>query len=376
MARSRPVAIVGSNPATREAAPWDDPNTDIWVFNEAANAPWCRRADVVFQLHAPVIYRSPHNRSDPTHWAWLQAADPDLLVIYMQQPDPAVPASARYPLAEIVSALLGGFHQGAASGRGYFTSSVAYALALAIYQGRPRIRIYGVEMASNTEYNYQRDCVTFWIGLALGRGIRVEIAGGDGIFSRPLYGYEGSIETPPRDFQRRADELRGERAQARAAMDSAAKALTVSYDMPGLGDLIGVTADAATALGEIEGKLGEAERYGKKAADMWAQSGMAVIDRSEYEAASANATRSMNERAALVHRTAGRVDIWLDLWERTRKAEYRTTLATLIRAHLDAAHREGVARGVMQENNRLAGLIDEQIRAAGGDRAVAAITGG
>ena len=79
---NKTVAIVGTHPDTRDNAPFDDPNIDIWVFNEVAGKnvkqddgsfrPWAWRVDAVFQMHLPLIYRSLLNRSDPKHWEWLQ----------------------------------------------------------------------------------------------------------------------------------------------------------------------------------------------------------------------------------------------------------------------------------------------------------------
>lgn len=61
---------------------------------------------------------------------------------------------------------------------GYFTSSVAYALAYAILEKVDRIRLYGFELwtySCANEYEYERPCVEFWIAFALARGIKVEI---------------------------------------------------------------------------------------------------------------------------------------------------------------------------------------------------------
>ena len=85
------LAIVGSHPATRDNAPWDNHSIDIWVFNEAAREAWVKRWDAVFQLHKPTIYRNPNNRTDPKHWEWLQQVHGK--PIYMQAHDPMVPDS-------------------------------------------------------------------------------------------------------------------------------------------------------------------------------------------------------------------------------------------------------------------------------------------
>jgi hypothetical protein len=59
----------------------------------------------------------------------------------------------------------------------YFTNTVDYALALAIYLGHTEIHLYGVSMATGTEYAYQKPGVDFWCGVALGRGARIIVHG-------------------------------------------------------------------------------------------------------------------------------------------------------------------------------------------------------
>lgn len=55
----------------------------------------------------------------------------------------------------------------------YFTSTIAYAIALAIFNGATEIDLYGVTMEVESEYHYQKPCVDFWCGVAKGRGIKV-----------------------------------------------------------------------------------------------------------------------------------------------------------------------------------------------------------
>lgn len=55
----------------------------------------------------------------------------------------------------------------------YFGSTVDYALALAIHEGFSEIHMYGVNMANNEEYAYQKPSCEFWIGYAMGMGIEI-----------------------------------------------------------------------------------------------------------------------------------------------------------------------------------------------------------
>ena len=59
------VAIIGSHPATRGDFDWERTDADVWGFNEALSADWFERADGIFQMHKPVIWRSKTNRNDP-----------------------------------------------------------------------------------------------------------------------------------------------------------------------------------------------------------------------------------------------------------------------------------------------------------------------
>lgn len=68
-----------------------------------------------------------------------------------------------YPLQEVISYF----------GVDYFTNTIDYALALAIYKGFTEIDLYGVNMAFGSEYEYEKPGVEFWIGQAMGRGIKV-----------------------------------------------------------------------------------------------------------------------------------------------------------------------------------------------------------
>jgi hypothetical protein len=80
----------------------------------------------------------------------------------------------------------------------YFGNSIDYMLAYAIYQGYDHIHTYGVNMCYGTEYVWEKPATTFWIGLALGLGLKVSIHGsksellktGDG----KLYAYGNTQE--------------------------------------------------------------------------------------------------------------------------------------------------------------------------------------
>lgn len=57
----------------------------------------------------------------------------------------------------------------------YFTCSIAYMIAYAIYKGATEIEMYGVALLKEKEYAWERPCIEFWIGYAMGKGIKVAV---------------------------------------------------------------------------------------------------------------------------------------------------------------------------------------------------------
>ena len=53
----------------------------------------------------------------------------------------------------------------------YFKTSISYMLAYAIYQGYKSIRIDGIDQGPGWLYQQGKPYITFWLGVATGRGI-------------------------------------------------------------------------------------------------------------------------------------------------------------------------------------------------------------
>jgi len=97
-----------------------------------------------------------------------------------------IPLSQTFPLAECVKEF----------GKPYFSNTIGYMIAFAMLnfvkqaekKGRERIEgympltgfeieTYGVNQASSSEYFYEKAGVEYWLGMAVGRGIKVTING-------------------------------------------------------------------------------------------------------------------------------------------------------------------------------------------------------
>lgn len=221
------VCICGTNPITRELTDWTL-DADYWYFNESVSGSEVQKPDGtygwvhdrpvngVFQMHVPPIWRNTKNPTHPGHYEWL--TQPHDYPIFMQAEYPDVPASVRYPKDEIMRALLPGFVNETGDSQEYFTSTAAYAIALAIYQGRKVIRLFGIEAANNTDYLRQRAGITFWCGLAIGRGVKVVRLSKSLLMNEPIYGYKGEVMIQKQEIEISANRWTQEAAKAQATM--------------------------------------------------------------------------------------------------------------------------------------------------------------
>lgn len=185
---NKTVAIVGTSETTRKLVPYQNKNVDIWVFNSMVVQDWVPRCDVVFDMHKFESFELYETK----YLDWLKSKHKKQ-TFYVQQPDPRYPGTP-FPFDEVMADLMPNFVRGEEEiPIRYFTSSICYALALAIHQGYKRIEFYGIDMASNTEYIYQRDGIALFMGIAIARGIKVYIPTGCAMFQAPLYGYDDNL---------------------------------------------------------------------------------------------------------------------------------------------------------------------------------------
>lgn len=84
----------------------------------------------------------------------------------------------KYPLDEIIKKF----------GSRYFTNSISYMIAYAIYKRYKKINLYGVDVNVSSEYVFERPSIAYWCGVANGRGITVNWSKINPLY---LYGYEG-----------------------------------------------------------------------------------------------------------------------------------------------------------------------------------------
>jgi hypothetical protein len=82
----------------------------------------------------------------------------------------------------------------------YFSSTMDYAVALAVYKGYEKIDFYGMNMEWGTDYSVLKSGIDFWCGYAMGKGVEIVPHGEHSTIMKTedglLYGYG----TPQRRF--------------------------------------------------------------------------------------------------------------------------------------------------------------------------------
>lgn len=294
------LVIMGTHPNGFKTFDWSRTDCEIWMFNEAPNVKvegkqLYPKSDAVFQLHHEAIWKNPKNRIDEEHFKWLTSGQTP--VVYMQQSYKEVPKSLKYPLEDVL-ALVENVHivvNGKKGEFNYFSSSPDYALALAAQmhqrgQKYKRIEIHGVELATESEYQYQRTGFGFWTGYLAALGVELVLY--NSIFKSPMYGYEGDVVISSRYLEKRISDLTAEfgndkelyTQEAKAFLDSLPDLLTtnISKDVEKqLNEIIKKYEHA----GIINGKIKECQRYLEKAIAMEQASGASVFALGEFDQA-------------------------------------------------------------------------------------------
>jgi hypothetical protein len=378
------LIILGSHPRGAETFDFNRTDCDIWVFNEAlAIQPHIKKADAVFQMHAEAIWRNPHNRNDSNHAAWLKSGETPL--IYMQDVYPDVPKSVRYPLQDICQALLPAFswHGIDKQGDKYFSSTFCYALALGIHQGYKTIEVHGAEMETDTEYKYQRDGVTFWLGIAIGRGVKVKAY--TKIFDFPLYGYEGEATLHLSDFEKRIDELKPLIEEQRTRYKDITLYATQTLDeFLKTGKKYQETMDALKAqvtagyeINKLAGAMQENEKYIAKAKAMTEHAGEFQFSRQEFEGALMGTANEHDKAINAATTSAGACNALFNKAIQAKNYVKRKRAVDeflqVARQYLTASCYVGLYNGAASENSAYLAKLDKLIKAAGGSKSEAVL---
>ena len=154
------ITIVGSASPSAEEALWEDAGWDIWGLAWRSMP----RASILFETHHPSTW--PHH-APADYIAQLSRSG---LPLYLLHAVPALPNALEYPMADVKADLCPPGQEA-----DFFTSTLAYMVALAITKKPDEIGLWGCDMRADSEYAYQRPAMEYLIGLARGSGIKVFI---------------------------------------------------------------------------------------------------------------------------------------------------------------------------------------------------------
>lgn len=168
----RTIAIVGFAETSRMQVLTEPDTTEIWSLNRCYT--FLKRWDRHFEIHEQDLYMGKTGLREDNYMDLMRSWT---CPIYMQHLDPSVPTALQFPKDEIIHDL---FPADGEEGFDYFTTSIAYMLAMIAYehqQGQTvgAMHIYGVDMSAFSEYSEQLPCVNFWLGVLKGMGIKVVI---------------------------------------------------------------------------------------------------------------------------------------------------------------------------------------------------------
>lgn len=359
---NKKLAIVGTHPGTRDNAPFADQNFDIWVFNEAPQAEWCKRWTHDFQMHKPEVYTSPLNMVRGDHWEWLQQDHGIGKTIFQMEIDPRIPNSARYPLDELIDQFPAMIPV-EGDKTPFLTSTAAMVIPLALYLGYEYIEVYGVDMASNTEYTYQQHGWAYWSGVARALlGHSFVLKSGEQHFRKRLYAYEGEVQIEREYFAAKVPELEKEKhAQELRLMKFRDRfnEATLKGQAQKLPDLISEAHGIAVKLGEAVGAMQEAQMYAGREDP---------ISRQQFERRGAQAQQDGDQLRSVMDKESGKLEYVFNAWRASANEHALKQLRQFFDQYIQLGINVGGHLGVMRQNFEYLSAYDDRVTAAGGER--------
>lgn len=148
------IALVGMATGG-EDAPFFDPEWECWgMLKDQIARPRCK---ALYEMH---------DRDFNQKLGRLKVAEDVDVPIYWQYPDEG--PFRQYPLKDVQAAV----------GGDWFESMIAYMLGHAILMKPDMIGLWGIHMADDFEYFYQRPNLSWMLGVAEGKGIDIHLPEG------------------------------------------------------------------------------------------------------------------------------------------------------------------------------------------------------
>jgi hypothetical protein len=176
--QKRKIAIIGTAPQW-QLAPFDDPEWEIWgIFGVVGCG---KRFNRIYELHdKSVIEPMADQHKSGVYWETVSALGENYIT---KDPYDKAPNAKRFDF------------DGKLKKYGkYFASSASWLIAEAIDEGATTIGLWGINMASDSEYAYQKPSCTYLLGYARAKGVEIVIPESSELLSVP---FQYGIEKPP-----------------------------------------------------------------------------------------------------------------------------------------------------------------------------------
>lgn len=198
--RTKPaqIAIVGKAPSSMQLAPYKDQSWEIWSINDSIYRNMVPRASRQFELHNIELTKQP---GYDDYYPWLKTCP---IPVYVNAVHPEISNGVLFPREKVLEAFpIYVLTDGRMVRRGlsYYTNSISYLIALAIWElegveDGSAIGLWGVDMAQHgrhlkSEYAAQRPSCEVFIGIGIGRGIKMVIPEEcDLLKCKSMYGFD------------------------------------------------------------------------------------------------------------------------------------------------------------------------------------------
>ena len=173
---TKKIAVLGTCPS-RMSAPLNDMSWDIWTIGPGGKN--SNRWSSLFEIHGSETW--PEGFAEYLH-ELKQEKPPKRIFTESAMPD--WPANVVYPQEALFEKY----------GRKWFTSSISYALALALEEGVTDLGVFGIDLESGEEYKSQFDGCRYFLDLARLAGVNLVLPVGCGLLRDPIP-YPNSFET-------------------------------------------------------------------------------------------------------------------------------------------------------------------------------------
>lgn len=163
---------------------------EVWTINAG-----CRlfRHDVLWDMHTPKWLDKKKLDRAIRRREWLKQHGHDKPIM-MPRADPDFPTSVTFPLRQVIEE----------TNSVYFSSGMAYLLAMAYCCKVKRLRLFGCDFSYardiNTHDEQGRACCEYWVGRLIEKGTRVEVTNNTHFLDMltrskgHIYGYDEPIE--------------------------------------------------------------------------------------------------------------------------------------------------------------------------------------